>query len=298
MQMLQHDRHARPTIKEALKHQFNNDGYEVEKAFLGCFGSELHRTALAEVEVELDEIVLGRWGLSPSLRNGTSDERRLCILICWPYYFGDVTLIDAACHAFQVQMLLPTRMATLVTSEKYQVVEGATAPNMHGFFCAWTIKPWFLTWIWYQKKCQTWVFRKQVDAHHGGWGWWWWWLGWWLSWLRLWLINVQKTVTRRVGPVPTSSGNQQWKAKVERLVSLKHRLRSAMMQRDPQKIERMPCFEVSLYTKFQVSRKKMFFTFLYPNLQGHLGDHFCKYTISKMRDSPKHGQNTSIEVKS
>ena len=141
MQMLQHDRHARPTIKEALKHQFNNDGYEVEKAFLGCFGSELLRTALAEVEVELDEIVLGRWGLSPSLRNGTSDERRLCILICWPYYFRVVALIDAACHAFQVQMLLPTRMATLVTSEKYQVVDGATAPNMHGFFCAGTIKP-------------------------------------------------------------------------------------------------------------------------------------------------------------
>jgi len=32
LQMLQHDRHARPTIKEALKHQFNNDGYEIEKA--------------------------------------------------------------------------------------------------------------------------------------------------------------------------------------------------------------------------------------------------------------------------
>ena len=32
MQMLQHDRHARPTIKEALKHKFNNDGYDLEKA--------------------------------------------------------------------------------------------------------------------------------------------------------------------------------------------------------------------------------------------------------------------------
>ena len=31
MQLLQHDRHARPTIKEALKHSFNNDSYEVEK---------------------------------------------------------------------------------------------------------------------------------------------------------------------------------------------------------------------------------------------------------------------------
>ncbi|CAK8995502.1 unnamed protein product [Durusdinium trenchii] len=32
MQMLQHDRHARPTIKEALKHRFNHDVYELEKA--------------------------------------------------------------------------------------------------------------------------------------------------------------------------------------------------------------------------------------------------------------------------
>ncbi|CAE7331474.1 CPK1, partial [Symbiodinium pilosum] len=31
MQMLQHDRHARPTIKEALKHPFNTDGYELER---------------------------------------------------------------------------------------------------------------------------------------------------------------------------------------------------------------------------------------------------------------------------
>ncbi|CAK8998338.1 Calcium-dependent protein kinase 28 [Durusdinium trenchii] len=36
MQMLQHDRHARPTIKEALKHRFNHDVYELEKAFLGA----------------------------------------------------------------------------------------------------------------------------------------------------------------------------------------------------------------------------------------------------------------------
>ena len=36
MQMLQHDRHARPTIKEALKHKFNNDGYDLEKACRGA----------------------------------------------------------------------------------------------------------------------------------------------------------------------------------------------------------------------------------------------------------------------
>ena len=45
-QMLQHDRHARPTIKEALKHKFNNDGYDLEKACRGVkvlMGSEILR---------------------------------------------------------------------------------------------------------------------------------------------------------------------------------------------------------------------------------------------------------------
>ena len=61
LQMLQHDRHARPTIKEALKHQFNNDGYEIEKAFLGCVKGFESKDLTKVGPVELDAIVSKRW---------------------------------------------------------------------------------------------------------------------------------------------------------------------------------------------------------------------------------------------
>eukprot|EP00439_Symbiodinium_sp_Y106_P086951 s519_g37.t1 len=52
MQMLQHDRHARPTIKEALKHPFNTDGYELERKL-----PSVERDQAAEMLAKLPDTV-------------------------------------------------------------------------------------------------------------------------------------------------------------------------------------------------------------------------------------------------
>lgn len=45
--MLQHDRHARPTVREALKHRFNQSSYDVERLHPSCVEHFAYKEALA-----------------------------------------------------------------------------------------------------------------------------------------------------------------------------------------------------------------------------------------------------------